>query len=68
MSLLRVLHHPNIIALVATCADPVALLTEFCHKGNLFVVLNEPTRYELSWSRKLAIARGLAEGEYTVSF
>lgn len=47
---------------VGTCTDPVALLTEFCHKGNLFCILNDQSKYELSWERKLNIACGLAEG------
>lgn len=63
VSLLRVLRHPNVIAFLGTCADPVAVLTEFCHKGNLFMVLNEKARYkDISWARKLSVARGLADG------
>lgn len=63
VNLLRLLHHPNIIAFVGTCLDPVSVLTEFCHKGNLFMVLNEKARYkEIGWTRKLSIARGLADG------
>jgi serine/threonine protein kinase len=62
VSLLRQLKHPNIISLVGTCVDPVAILIEFCHKGNLFLILNDQSRYDLSWNRKLSIARGLADG------
>lgn len=63
VALLQQLHHPNIITLVGTCIDPIALLTEFCHRGNLFVVLNETNKYpELAWERKLSFALGLAEG------
>lgn len=64
VGLLRVLHHPNIIGFVGTCVDPVAVLTEFCQKGNLFMVLNEKGAgyREMGWGRKIAIARGLAAG------
>ncbi|TFJ85248.1 hypothetical protein NSK_003671 [Nannochloropsis salina CCMP1776] len=64
VALLRELHHPNIIAFVGTCVDPVAVLTEFCHRGNLFMVVNEkgPPYTEIAWSRRLSIAKGLAAG------
>lgn len=61
VTLLQQLHHPNIVGLVGTCIDPIALLTEYCHRGNLFLMLND-AKCPLAWERKLSFALGLAEG------
>jgi serine/threonine protein kinase len=33
------LQHPNIVLFIGTCSDPVCIVTEFCHGGNLFDLL-----------------------------
>ena len=63
VAMLKTLCHPNIVQFIGACCDPICLVTEYCHKGNLFDVLqNAPSSLEWSLVLKLATdaARGMA--------
>ena len=63
VAMLKTLCHPNIVQFIGACCDPICLITEYCHKGNLFDVLqNAPSSLEWSLVLKLATdaARGMA--------
>ena len=61
VAMLKTLCHPNIVQFIGACCDPICLVTEYCHKGNLFDVLqNAPS--SLEWSLVLKLATDAARG------
>lgn len=68
--LLRTLRHPNIVIFMGIVMNPVCLVTEFCHNGNLFDLLHETVddprgehyAVQIPWPRRLRIALDVARG------
>jgi serine/threonine protein kinase len=61
------LHHPNCVQLMGICADPAAIVTEYCPRGSLYDVLSTARRdpvaaRQLTWTRRLHLAMGAAQG------
>ncbi|KAI7835872.1 hypothetical protein COHA_010220 [Chlorella ohadii] len=61
------LHHPNCVQLMGICADPAAIVTEYCPRGSLYDVLSAARRdpaaaRQLTWARRLHLAMGAAQG------
>uniref|UniRef100_A0A6U4KGP8 Protein kinase domain-containing protein n=1 Tax=Phaeomonas parva TaxID=124430 RepID=A0A6U4KGP8_9STRA len=61
VDLLRRLDHPNIVAFMGTTVDPLGVVTEFCSRGNLMVMLHNES-VALTWARKLSIVTDTARG------
>jgi hypothetical protein len=61
VALLARLEHPNIVAFIGVCPDPLALVTEFCARGNLFDLLHAED-LELPWRLRVSFALDAARG------
>jgi serine/threonine protein kinase len=61
VSLLAELQHPNIVAFIGVCPEPLALVTEFCSRGNLFDLLHN-MEVELPWRLRVSFALDAARG------
>merc|ERR1712166_1510507 len=59
--MLKTLCHPNIVQFIGACCDPICLVTEYCHKGNLFDVLQKTTA-SLASGLVLKLAMDAARG------
>jgi serine/threonine protein kinase len=69
VAVMKAVHHPNVLHLIGACTQPsLRLVSEFCHRGNLFDTLHRdrhqhPTFSKvLSWSLRLSLALGEARG------
>ena len=69
--LMRTLRHPNIVLFMGLVMDPVCLVTEYCHNGNLFDLLHdtidddedsENYAVKIPWPRRIRIALDVARG------
>ena len=68
--LLRTLRHPNIVIFMGIVMNPVCLVTEYCHNGNLFDLLHETVddkrgehyAVQIPWQRRIRIALDVARG------
>ena len=68
--LMRALRHPNIVLFMGLVMDPVCLVTEYCHNGNLFDLLHDTVDDEdsenyavkIPWQRRIRIALDVARG------
>lgn len=69
VAVMKAVHHPNVLQLIgASTAPNLRLISEFCHRGNLFDLLfhdrkTNPQRSRiLAWSLRLRLALGEARG------
>lgn len=70
VALMRALRHPNIVIFMGLVMDPVCLVTEYCHNGNLFDLLHDTIEDEqgehyavkIPWQRRVRIALDVARG------
>lgn len=70
VTLMRALRHPNIVIFMGLVMDPVCLVTEYCHNGNLFDLLHDTIEDEqgehyavkIPWQRRVRIALDVARG------
>jgi len=69
VALMKAVHHPNVLQLIGACTMPnLCLISEFCHRGNLFDLLyadraSQPMASKvLTWSLRLKMALGEARG------
>ena len=67
--LMRALRHPNIVIFMGLVMDPVCLVTEYCHNGNLFDLLHDTVdeneehyAVQIPWQRRVRIALDVARG------
>ena len=69
--LMRALRHPNIVIFMGLVMDPVCLVTEYCHNGNLFDLLHDTVddddnsenyAVKIPWQRRVRIALDVARG------
>ena len=68
--LLRTLRHPNIVIFMGIVMNPVCLVTEYCHNGNLFDLLHDTVddnrgehyAVQIPWQRRIRIALDVARG------
>lgn len=60
VALMAKLRHRNVVALVGACERPLALVTEYCARGNLYDILRSPVPLDVA--RRLAIAADAARG------
>ena len=49
--LLQQLNHPNIIRLTGICIEPLSIITEYCHRGNLFALLRQASKHQQALAR-----------------
>ena len=64
------LRHPNIVIFMGFILQPMCLVTEYCHNGNLFDIIHTKERKEekeeftikLPWKRCVRIALDIAKG------
>ena len=73
VALMKAMHHPNVLELIGACTAPtLRLVSEFCHRGNLFDLLATDramsrvrgTPSQLSWALRLHLALDEARGMY----
>lgn len=70
VALMRALRHPNIVIFMGLVMDPVCLVTEYCHNGNLFDLLHDTIEddqgehyaVKIPWQRRVRIALDVARG------
>lgn len=59
VALIASLRHPNVLSLLAACASPCCLVSEYCSRGSLSDVLrvSAETGALLTWQRRLEMVR-----------
>lgn len=69
VAVMKAVHHPNVLQLIGASTTPnLRLISEFCHRGNLFDLLyNDRSNHVdrsriLSWSLRIRLALGEARG------
>eukprot|EP01103_Thecamoeba_quadrilineata_P000567 TRINITY_DN10493_c0_g1_i1.p1 TRINITY_DN10493_c0_g1~~TRINITY_DN10493_c0_g1_i1.p1 ORF type:complete len:257 (-),score=27.46 TRINITY_DN10493_c0_g1_i1:47-733(-) len=63
ISVLKKLHHPNIVLFMGVCTSPpnLCIVTEFVDQGSMWDVLHNP-RIQLNWNRIMKMAIDTARG------
>lgn len=69
VALMKAVHHPNVLQLIGACTEPnLRLVSEFCHRGNLFdLMYNDRASHPisskvLSWPLRIRLSLGEARG------
>jgi hypothetical protein len=69
VAVMKAVHHPNVLQLIGASTSPnLCLISEFCHRGNLFDLLyadrqsNPKMSKVLNWQLRLKMALGEARG------
>lgn len=69
VAVMKAVHHPNVLQLIGASTSPnLRLISEFCHRGNLFDLLYVDRQAQpqqsrvLNWSLRLRMALGEARG------
>jgi serine/threonine protein kinase len=63
IDVLRKIHHPNTVLLIGMCANPLAIVMEYCERGSLLDIIKgspEDLNLQRTFSISLDCARGMA--------